>query len=110
MPHVLRRSVAPLLALSVLALAGVPAASAAGSGSADDFRSGLDGLVARLSSDGVRPSSVHAAKASLIDATLADALGGVPAATVIKDMDCISVAIQRARSERRSVRTRMADA
>src|SRR5205085_2359327 len=95
------------LALTV-GLAAAPGAHAAGSGTADAFRSGLASLAGRVA-DGAAPSSVHGAKRALIDDALSDTVGGVSAALVVRDLDCISVAVQRARSGRRT-KTRMNEA
>jgi hypothetical protein len=95
----------------------VPApAGAAGSGTADELERGLSGLVAQLTSPSVSGAAAraraHATKRELIVAAFSDQVGGVPAAKVIADFDCISLNLQQARNtDRKSlVRARLADA
>ncbi|MCW2982765.1 MAG: hypothetical protein JWR63_335 [Conexibacter sp.] len=104
----------PAVLVGVVAL---PApASAAGSGTADELESGLGGLVAQLSSPSVTGAAAraraHATKREVIVGAFSDQVGGVSAATVIEDFDCISLNLQRARNtdKKRLVRARLADA
>jgi hypothetical protein len=108
---------AGLIALAALLapLAPASSASAAGSGTADELERGLSGLVSQLSgapSSAAARARVHAAKREVIVAAFSDQVGGVSAAKVITDFDCISLNLQKARdTDKKSlVRARMADA
>jgi hypothetical protein len=96
--------------------AAVGPAHAAGSGTADELEAALGGLVAQLDgSAALTPSArslVHARKAELVVAAFSDQVGGVSAAKVIGDLDCISRSVQQARgaSAKRGVRQRLAEA
>lgn len=86
------------VATAVLAMMVVApgSAGAAGSGTADELEASLNGLVAQLAG-GPAPSAVHASKAKLIGAAFTDEVGGLPAARVITDLDCVSRSVQQAR-------------
>ncbi|WCB96488.1 hypothetical protein DSM104299_05247 [Baekduia alba] len=102
-----------LLALAFLAslLAAGPA-SAAGSGTADDFKAGVGGLVAQLGNPSAGPAAIHAGKAKLIAAAFGDQVDGVDAAQAIAGLDCVSLNVQKARNTKakRAVKARMAAA
>jgi hypothetical protein len=110
-----RMSMVGLVAVAA-PFAVVAPAHAAGSGTADELEAGLAGLVAQL--DGaasLAPSArslVHARKAELIAGAFSEKVGGVSAAKVIGDLDCISRNVQKARgtSATSAVRKRLAEA
>ncbi|MES1193771.1 MAG: hypothetical protein ABUM26_05555 [Solirubrobacterales bacterium] len=109
----LPRNVIGLLSLLVvIAAGGAPPASAAGSGTADALKADLTSLVTQLSGSSPSRAQVHTAKAKLIDAAYDDQVSGVSAARVIRDLDCISLNVQKARGTSKSstVRARFADA
>jgi hypothetical protein len=110
-----RNGVGPLSLLVVmLALLGAaaPPAGAAGSGTSDALKADLTSLVEQLSGSSLSRGAVHAAKAKLITAAYSDQVGGVSAAGVIGDFDCISRNVQKARnaSRRGMIRARFTDA
>lgn len=112
-----RNGVGPLSLLVVmLALLSVaatpPPAGAAGSGTSDALKADLTSLVGQLSGSSPSRGQVHAAKAKLIAAGYDDQIGGISAARVIGDLDCISRNVQKARnaSQRGTVRARFTDA
>jgi hypothetical protein len=101
-----------LMIIATLSLAiAAPAAGAAGSGTADELESGLNGLVAQLSG-GAGKAAVHAAKAKLVVAAFSDQVDGVDAAKVIGGLDCVSLNVQKARNTKAksTVKSRMAAA
>ncbi|HEV7496166.1 hypothetical protein [Baekduia sp.] len=116
MARVLRglpRYLVGLLSLLVVMLAAAaPPAGAAGSGTSDALKADLTSLVGQLSGGGSSAPQVHMAKAKLIVAAYDDQVGGVSAARVIGDLDCISLNVQKARgtSKRSTVRARFAGA
>lgn len=86
-----------MVATVLATAAAMPAgAGAAGSGTADELEASLGALVTQLGG-GAAPSAVHASKAKLIGAAFTDEVGGLPAARVIGDLDCVSRAVQQAR-------------
>jgi hypothetical protein len=109
-----RHFVGLLSLLVVMLAAAAPSAGAAGSGTSDALKADLTSLVGQLSgpSSAADRARVHAAKAELIVAVYSDEIGGVSAARVISDLDCVSLNIQKARgtSKRSIVRARFADA
>ncbi len=109
----LSRNVIGLLSASVVIVAvAAPPATAAGSGTADALKADLTSLVGQLSGPSPSRAQVHAAKARLIAAAYDDEVGGVSAARVISDLDCISLNVQKARvtAKPSTVRARFADA
>jgi hypothetical protein len=111
----LSRNAIGLLSSSVVIVAvAAPTATAAGSGTADALKADLTSLVGQLpgSSSAADRARVHAAKTELIVAAYSDEVGGVSAARVISDLDCISLNVQKARgtSKRSTVRARFTDA
>jgi hypothetical protein len=100
--------------LTLLATVTAPGAGASGSGTSDALKANLTSLVGQLSSSSSAAdrARVHAAKAELIVAAYSDEVGGVSAARVLGDLDCISLNVQKARgtSKRSTVRARFADA
>jgi len=100
--------------LTLLATVTAPGAGASGSGTSDALKANLTSLVGQLSSSSSAAdrARVHAAKAELIVAAYSDEVGGVSAARVLGDLDCISLNVQKARgtSKRSMVRARFADA
>jgi hypothetical protein len=68
--------------------------------------------VGQLSGSSPARAQVHAAKAKLIAAAYEDKIGGISAARVIGDLDCISRNVQKARgaSQSSTVRARFTDA
>ena len=114
----LRNGAGPLSLLVVmLALVGTavtppPPAGAAGSGTPDALKADLTSLVAQLAGSSPAPAQIHAAKAKLIAGAYSDEVGGLSAARIISDLDCISRNVQKARgtSKRSTVRARFTDA
>jgi hypothetical protein len=111
-----RNGVGPLsllvVMLALLGAAAAPPAGAAGSGTSDGLKADLTSLVAQVSGSSPARAQVHAAKAKLIAAAYSDQVGGVSAARVVGDLDCISRNVQKARgaSQRSTVRARFTDA
>jgi hypothetical protein len=103
--------VATVLGMAAAVVVGPGSAGAAGSGTSDELGASLGALVSQLG-NGAAPSAVHASKAKLIAAAFTDDVGGLPAARVITDLDCVSRAVQQARgaSSKSVARRRVATA
>src|SRR3954468_21850153 len=106
------RRVRLLLTVVLASLLVAAPASAAGSGTADELASGLDGLVSQLSGASAGTAAIHAAKAELIAAAFSDQVDGVDAAKLIGAFDCVSLNVQKARNTKAKsvVKARMASA